>query len=121
MTIVDITTFGAGAAFLSHWIVNGLTLAQPERPSWLAFVASAVLSILFTFLLTLANVPATFAFDRNVIAQVVLVGLLGAAGAGGASVTQAAAEAKRQRAMSPHTPPEPDPVTPRAMPKEDHS
>lgn len=106
----DIATYATSAAFLSHWFVAGLTLASPSRPSWLAFGANAIASVLFTALLTLANAPVALVWTPQVWAQVVLAGLLAAAGAAGASVTQTSAETKRSQAAAATA--EPDPVTP---------
>lgn len=113
LDIGTIATYGAGGAFLAHWLTNGLTLSRPDRPSWMAFLVAAVLSIGFVAVLTVANLPDGTPFTPRVWANIVIVGLLGAAGAGGASVTQASATAKRERAMgTTHVQAEPDVSSP---------
>lgn len=106
----EIATYGAGAAFLAHWLTNGFTLLLPARASWLAFLVSTILSIVLVAVLTVANAPEGIAFTAKLWANIVIVGLLGAAGAGGASVTQASATAKRDQTV--HQP-EPDVSSPR--------
>lgn len=115
--IGQIATYGAGGAFLAHWLTNGLTLSRPERPSWVAFLAAAILSIGFVALLTVANLPDGTVFTARVWANIVIVGLLGAAGAGGASITQASATAKREKAMGTHIQAEPDVSSPQPQVK----
>lgn len=106
--IGTIATYGAGAAFLAGWITNGLTLSRPERPSWVAFLVAALLSIAFTAIFTIANLPDGTGLTARVWANIAIIGLLGAAGAGGASVTQASATAKREQAMGKDAQTEPD-------------
>ena len=115
--IGTIATYGAGGAFLAHWATNGLTLSRPERPSWVAFLAAAILSILAVAGMTLANMPEGFAFTPRVWANVVIVGLLGAAGAGGASITQASATAEREKALEHTRMAEPDVSSPQPQVK----
>lgn len=107
---VDLATYATSGAFLAHWATSGLTLASPSRPSWLAFLSNAVAAILFTALIALANAPALLVWTPQIVAQVVLAGLLAAAGSAGASLTQTSAETKRSQAAAATA--EPDPITP---------
>jgi hypothetical protein len=95
-----IAAYGTGGAFLANWVVNGLTLAAPERPSWIAFVAAAVMSILFVGLMTVAGAPPDTVWTAQIWANVVIVGLLGAAGGAGANWTSTSANAKREKALA---------------------
>jgi len=106
----DIATYATSAAFLAHWFTSGMTLAAPTRPSWVAFSSNAVVSIIFTAIMALANAPAGMVWTPQTYAQVAMAGLLAAAGSAGASVTQASAETKRNQAAAATS--EPDPVTP---------
>lgn len=112
-----IATYGAGAAFIAHWLTNGLTLSRPDRPSWVAFLVAGVLSIMIVAVLTLANLPEGTFFTAKVWANIVIVGLLGAAGAGGASLTQASATAKREKALEHTRTAEPDVSSPQPQVK----
>lgn len=106
----DLATYATSAAFLAHWATSGLTLANPSRPSWVAFSANALASVLFTVLFAVGNAPPTVVWGPQLYAQIVTAGLLAAAGAAGASVTQASAETKRTQAAAANS--EPDPITP---------
>jgi hypothetical protein len=112
MGVLEISTFGAAAAFLAHLCVNGATLAAPGRPSWVAFLASVVLGIGFTALLTVANQPEGYVFTAKVWATVVIVGLMATGGAAGTSVVQASSTAKREKATAGTITAEPDVSSP---------
>jgi hypothetical protein len=100
---MDLSQFGVigalatSAAWLVQLIVSGLTLAQPGRPSWLPWLASVLLGIVFVALLALATgaLDGTLPWPQ-LAAQVVIVGIVAGGGAGGANAAAAAAERKRQ-------------------------
>lgn len=106
----DLATYATSAAFLAHWFTSGMTLASPSRPSWVAFSANAVASVVFTCIMALGNAPVGMVWTPQMYAQVVMAGLLAAAGAAGASVTQTSAESKRQAVAADTN--EPDAITP---------
>jgi hypothetical protein len=106
----DLATYATSAAFLAHWFTSGMTLANPSRPSWVAFSANAIASVVFTAIMALANAPVGVVWGPQTYAQIAMAGLLAAAGSAGASVTQTSAESKRQAAAANTS--EPDPVTP---------
>lgn len=51
----QISTLFGSAAYCSHLAMNGLTLAFPKRPSWVAFVGAIEFGVLFTALLAIAR------------------------------------------------------------------
>jgi MFS family permease len=102
------------AAYVTSLLVNGFTLARPERRSWVAFALALLIAILTTLILAFATLPPDLVLTRKDYAQIVIVGIFAAGGAAGSSVTQASAEAKRERARGSSG--EPDPHTPIARP-----
>ena len=101
----------AASAGLTNGIVSGITLFFPERKSWVAFVLALAIGILISFLAAAAFLSASAAFDRQVIAQLVITGLGAGLASAGLSVTSASATAKREQATGATS--EPDPVTPK--------
>lgn len=100
---MDLSQFGAvgalalGAAYLTQLVVSGLTQYWPDRPVWLPWLASLLLGMLFVALLALATGALDQALPTGqVVAQVVIVGIVAGGGAGGANAAAAAAERKRQ-------------------------
>jgi len=124
-TLVNLGDIGAlfgSAAYFTHLAINGLTLAFPKRPSWVAFVGAIECGVLFTALLAIARGPAPEqASIAQLVAQVILVGIAAGGAAAGTSVTQASAEAKRQRATRQTPKTEPDPMTPKAQSRPDRA
>ncbi len=117
-TLANLGEIGAllgSAAYFAHLSVNGVTLAFPKRPPWIALAGALAFGILFTTLLAISN-GVVFHNGSMVqtIAQITLVGIAAGAGAAGTSVTQASAEAKRQESKQPTT--QPDPLTPESQP-----
>jgi small-conductance mechanosensitive channel len=105
---------GAAAAGLSNGIVSGITMAWPARPKWIAFVAALLIGILISAVAAFAYLPADLAFNRQVWAQVVIVGIGAGLGAAGLSISQASAEARRTEVQAGGK--EPDPMTPKVTP-----
>lgn len=106
---------GAAAAGLTNGIVNGITMFVPGRAKWVAFVSALLCGVTISAIAAFAYLPADLPFNRQVWAQVVIVGIGAGLGAAGLGVTQASAEARRQEAK-PTT--EPDPTNPLAQPRE---
>lgn len=102
------------AAYITSLLVNGFTLARPDRRSWVAFALALGIGIIATGLLAFATLPPDIVFNRKDYAQIVLVGIFAAGGAAGSAVTQASAESKRERSRQSHA--EPDPMTPQSRP-----
>lgn len=100
------------AAYITGLLVNGFTLARPDRRSWVAFALALLIAIVATAVLAFATLPPDRLFTRQDYAQIVVVGIFAAGGAAGHSVTQASAEAKRARRATT----EPDPMTPKSQP-----
>jgi hypothetical protein len=100
----------AAAAGLTNGVISGITLFFPQRKSWLAFLLALLFGILFAYLAAAAYLPPGAAFDRQVLAQLVITGLGAGLASAGLSVTSASATAKREQATGATA--EPDPVTP---------
>lgn len=105
---------GAAAAGLTNGIINGMTMFVPTRAKWVAFVAALICGVLISAVAAFAYLPADLAFDRQVWAQVVIVGIGAGLGAAGLSVTQASAEARRHEVGVADV--HPDPLTTEARP-----
>lgn len=100
----QIGALATGVAFLTQMLVAGLTLWQPQRPAWVAWVASLIVGILMCFLMAAAagvfhglDVPPL----DQLLAQIIIVGMVGGAGAGTANQLATKAEAKRLAAQGP--------------------
>jgi MFS family permease len=102
------------AAYIAGLLVNGFTLAKPDRPSWMAFGLALVIAVLATGLLALATLPPDYGLTRQDYAQIFIVGIFAAGGAAGGSVTQSSATAKREQATKQT---EPDPLTAQPSPE----
>jgi predicted RND superfamily exporter protein len=102
----------AASGGITNAVINGITLYFPSRPKWAAFLAALVVGIIVAFIGALSFLPATATLDRQVVSQIVMVGLGAGLAAAGLGVTQASAEA--HRAASTVIKSEPDPMTPQA-------
>ncbi len=110
---VDLGTIGAllgSAAYFTHLLVNGLTLAWPSRPRWFGWLAAMLGGMLLTGMLAVASLPADTEWTRQIVARIMLVGLAAGGAAAGASVTQTSAEASRKQVLAAGDP-QPEPLT----------
>lgn len=104
---------GVAASGITNGLVNGLTLAWPSRPKYVAFLAALLVGIVAAILGAFAYFPPFEPFTRQTWAQVIIVGIGAGLAAAGLGVTQASAQSRRQEATGPQG--EPDPVNPQAM------
>lgn len=89
----------AAAAAVTNGAISLFTLAWPARPRYTAAILALLVGVSATFLAALAYLPATFVFDRQSYAALVLSGLFAGFAAGGLTYTQNSAETARGNAV----------------------
>jgi hypothetical protein len=105
---------GVAASGITNGIINGITMGFPSRPKWVAFVAALIIGIIAAAVGAFAYLPPDLTFNRQVWAQVVIVGIGAGLAAAGLGVSQASAQSKREEAQAAAAGPatSPDPVNP---------
>lgn len=99
-----ILTMSLAGGYLAQVLVNIVTIAYPNRPSWVAPVAAVVFGILACALVTFATLPASVTLDRQLVATIIGAGILSAGAASGAVATTNTADAKRKAEQAPPMP-----------------
>lgn len=94
-----VASLQGGAALLTGLVVNGVTLAWPERPPWAAWALAMVLGILFTALVAVATLPEGTPWTVRTFAQVAIVGIITGSAAAGVNSTQRKADEGRIAAV----------------------
>lgn len=108
---VVLITGAAGG--LANGIVSGITMAFPDRPKWVAFALAILIGVVVSGVAAFAYLPPDVPFNRQMIAQVIIIGIGSGLAAAGLSVSQASAQSRREQ-VAPTG--EPDPMTPQSNP-----
>lgn len=109
---VVLITGAAGG--LANGIVSGITMAFPDRPKWVAFALAMLVGILVAGIAAFAYLPPDVPFNRQMVAQVIIIGIGSGLAAAGLSVSQASAQSRREQVASSG---EPDPMNPKSRPE----
>ncbi len=96
----SILTMSLAGGYLAKVCVDIISMAYPGRPSWAAPLAAVGFGILACALVTLTQIPATTALDRQMIATIIGAGILAAGAAIGVTASGNTAKAKRDESQA---------------------
>lgn len=100
MDAETLTLITAASTAITNASISMLTQAWPSRPRYTAAVLALMVAVSASYLAALVYLPATFVFDRQTHASLILSGLLAGFAAGGLTYSQLSAESSRTDALT---------------------
>lgn len=95
-TLGPIGMFTGWATVFVGWLIAGMTLAWPRRPSWVGFALNIGLGPLTVLVLAASFLPEDQPWTRQTWGRIVVAGILAGMAAAGKAWTQQSADEKRQ-------------------------